>query len=48
MLQDQQYQLTAQAGCFNNIFKKKRKFIANARSVKNALDRARMRQADQF
>jgi hypothetical protein len=34
---------------FNNIFKKKRKpLFANARSVKNALDRARMRQAIEF
>jgi hypothetical protein len=49
MLQDQQYQLTAQAELFNKYIQKKRKpLFANARSVKNALDRARMRQAIEF
>jgi hypothetical protein len=50
MLQDQQYQLTAQAEvALTHIFKEKKKpLFANARSVKNALSRARMRQADRI
>jgi hypothetical protein len=50
MLQDQQYQLTAQAEVALTIYSKEKKepLFANARSVKNALDRARMRQADRI
>lgn len=51
MLQDQQYQLTADAEVALTDYIKKRKeqpLFANARSVKNALDRARMRQANRI
>lgn len=51
MLQDQQYQLTydAEIGLTKYIQKRKEKpLFANARSVKNALDRARMRQANRI
>ena len=51
MLQDQQYQLTtdAQNALRQYIQKRKEKpLFANARSVKNALDRARMRQANRI
>ena len=48
MLEEQQYQLTMEAELALSEYIKKRKeqpLFANARSVKNALDRARMRQA---
>ena len=51
MLQDQQYQLTpdAEVALTRYIQKRKEKpLLANARSVKNALDRARMRQANRI
>lgn len=51
MLQDQQYQLTADAEIALTKYIEKRKekpLFANARSVKNALDRARMRQANRI
>ena len=51
MLEEQQYQLTADAeiALTNYIRKRKEKpLFANARSVKNALDRARMRQANRI
>ena len=51
MLEDQQYQLTsdAQVALTQYIWKRKEKpLFANARSVKNALDRARMRQANRI
>lgn len=51
MLEDQQYQLTPQAEVALAEYIKKRKekpLFANARSVKNALDRARMRQANRI
>jgi probable Rubsico expression protein CbbX len=51
MLQDQQYQLTpdAEVALTKYIEKRKEKpLFANARSVKNALDRARMRQANRI
>jgi probable Rubsico expression protein CbbX len=51
MLQDQQYQLTpdAEVALTRYIQKRKEKpLFANARSVKNALDRARMRQANRI
>jgi len=51
MLEDQQYQLTANAedALIHYIQKRKeRPLFANARSVKNALDRARMRQANRI
>jgi probable Rubsico expression protein CbbX len=51
MLDDQQYQLTSQAEIALGEYIKKRKqkpLFANARSVKNALDRARMRQANRI
>jgi len=51
MLQDQQYQLTPQAEQALGQYIQKRKeqpLFANARSVKNALDRARMRQANRI
>jgi probable Rubsico expression protein CbbX len=51
MLQDQQYQLTPQAELAFTQYIKKRKerpLFANARSIKNALDRARMRQANRI
>ena len=51
MLDDQQYQLTPQAEIALGEYIKKRKqkpLFANARSVKNALDRARMRQANRI
>ena len=51
MLQDQQYQLTpdAEVALEQYIEKRKQKpLFANARSVKNALDRARMRQANRI
>ena len=51
MLQDQQYRLTpeAEGALVNYIEKRKSKpLFANARSVKNALDRARMRQANRI
>jgi probable Rubsico expression protein CbbX len=49
MLEDQQYQLTPSAEIALTDYIRKRKekpLFANARSVKNALDRARMRQAN--
>ena len=51
MLEDQQYQLTndAETALTQYIIKRKEKpLFANARSVKNALDRARMRQANRI
>jgi probable Rubsico expression protein CbbX len=51
MLDDQQYQLTPQAEIAFGEYIQKRKqkpLFANARSVKNALDRARMRQANRI
>ena len=51
MLEEQQYQLTpdAEVALKNYIKKRKEKpLFANARSVKNALDRARMRQANRI
>jgi|TARA_B110000240_G_scaffold169246_1_gene192092 probable Rubsico expression protein CbbX len=51
MLQDQQYQLTpdAQVALGQYITKRKEQpLFANARSIKNALDRARMRQANRI
>nr|YP_010448071.1 Rubisco expression protein [Nitzschia dubiiformis]UTQ75552.1 Rubisco expression protein [Nitzschia dubiiformis] len=51
MLDEQQYQLTAQAEIALGKYIEKRKekpLFANARSVKNALDRARMRQANRI
>jgi probable Rubsico expression protein CbbX len=51
MLQDQQYRLTpdAEMALVRYIEKRKeRPLFANARSVKNALDRARMRQANRI
>jgi probable Rubsico expression protein CbbX len=51
MLQDQQYKLTsaAETAFVRYIEKRKEKpLFANARSVKNALDRARMRQANRI
>jgi hypothetical protein len=51
MLEDQQYQLTPNAQIAFTAYIKKRKekpLFANARSVKNALDRARMRQANRI
>ena len=51
MLQDQQYQLTLDAESALTEYIKKRKekpLFANARSIKNALDRARMRQANRI
>lgn len=51
MLEEQQYQLTpdAEVALRDYITKRKEKpLFANARSVKNALDRARMRQANRI
>ena len=51
MLEEQQYQLTtdAEVALERYIDKRKEKpLFANARSVKNALDRARMRQANRI
>jgi len=51
MLEEQQYQLTpaAETALIEYIAKRKEKpLFANARSVKNALDRARMRQANRI
>lgn len=51
MLDDQQYKLTPQAEVALSQYITKRKekpLFANARSVKNALDRARMRQANRI
>ena len=51
MLEDQQYQLTPDAEVAFTEYIKKRKqkpLFANARSAKNALDRARMRQANRI
>jgi probable Rubsico expression protein CbbX len=51
MLEEQQYQLTPDAEIALESYIKKRKerpLFANARSVKNALDRARMRQANRI
>jgi probable Rubsico expression protein CbbX len=51
MLDDQQYKLTPQAEVALNQYITKRKeqpLFANARSMKNALDRARMRQANRI
>jgi len=51
MLQDQQYQLTPQAEiAFTDYIarRKEKPLFANARSIKNALDRARMRQANRI
>jgi probable Rubsico expression protein CbbX len=51
MLEEQQYQLTTEAEIALTDYIKKRKekpLFANARSIKNALDRARMRQANRI
>jgi len=51
MLEEQQYQLTSEAeiALTDYISKRKEKpLFANARSIKNALDRARMRQANRI
>ena len=51
MLEEQQYQLTPEAelALTQYIVKRKEKpLFANARSIKNALDRARMRQANRI
>jgi len=51
MLEEQQYQLTPEAEIAFNHYIAKRKempLFANARSAKNALDRARMRQANRI
>lgn len=51
MLEDQQYQLTPEAErAFMQYIDRRRKkpLFANARSIKNALDRARMRQANRI
>lgn len=51
MLDEQQYQLTSQAEIALAQYLEKRKekpLFANARSLKNALDRARMRQANRI
>merc|ERR1712228_1159084 len=51
MLEEQRYQLTGEAeiALTDYISKRKEKpLFANARSVKNALDRARMRQANRI
>ena len=51
MLEEQQYQLTPEAEVALESYIQKRKekpLFANARSVKNALDRARMRQANRI
>jgi len=51
MLEDQQYQLTPDAEvAFTEYIEKRRQkpLFANARSIKNALDRARMRQANRI
>ena len=51
MLEEQQYQLTSDAEVALTQYIQKRKekpLFANARSVKNALDRARMRQANRI
>jgi probable Rubsico expression protein CbbX len=51
MLDEQQYQLTPQAEIALGQYIEKRKqkpLFANARSIKNALDRARMRQANRI
>jgi len=51
MLDEQQYQLTPQAQVALSQYLEKRKekpLFANARSLKNALDRARMRQANRI
>merc|ERR1712003_92188 len=51
MLEEQQYQLTSEAEVALESYIKRRKekpLFANARSIKNALDRARMRQANRI
>merc|ERR1711966_601402 len=51
MLDDQQYKLTSQAElalCDYITLRKQKPLFANARSIKNALDRARMRQANRI
>ena len=51
MLEEQQYQLTPQAEIALNDYiarRKQKPLFANARSIKNALDRARMRQANRI
>ena len=51
MLEEQQYQLTSEAELALTEYIRLRKgkpLFANARSVKNALDRARMRQANRI
>ena len=51
MLEEQQYQLTSEAEIALESYIQKRKekpLFANARSIKNALDRARMRQANRI
>jgi Xaa-Pro aminopeptidase len=51
MLEEQQYQLTpdAETALIQYISKRKEQpLFANARSIKNALDRARMRQANRI
>jgi len=51
MLEEQQYQLTPDAEIASTDYirrRKERPLFANARSIKNALDRARMRQANRI
>jgi hypothetical protein len=50
MLEEQQYQLTPAAEVLKDYItkRKERPLFANARSIKNALDRARMRQANRI
>jgi hypothetical protein len=50
MLEEQQYQLTpaAEVALKTTSQTKERPLFANARSIKNALDRARMRQANRI
>ena len=51
MLDEQQYQLTPEAEVALGEYiqlRKQKPLFANARSIKNALDRARMRQANRI
>ena len=51
MLEEQQYQLTPDAEVALSQYielRKEKPLFANARSIKNALDRARMRQANRI
>ena len=51
MLDEQQYQLTPEAEIALSQYiqlRKEKPLFANARSIKNALDRARMRQANRI